>query len=92
MQLLRLVGGALLAASAVQAQGMATYTEPGTGVNYKIAFPEAEAAPFDLLLSVEAPINASYVGVAMGGCMLRSPILLVWPNGKSVTVSSRWAR
>ncbi len=92
MRFIDVASGLFMAASTVQAQKMATYVEGTSSVTYKLAYPEAAVAPFDVLLSVEANVNASWVGVAMGGCMLRSPILLFWPNGKgSVSLSSRWA-
>lgn len=93
MRLLDIACSLLLAVSAAQAQKLATYKEETSAVTYKIGFPEAAAAPFDIFLSVEAPVTAQWVGVAFGGCMLHSPILLAWPNGKGgVTLSSRWAQ
>ena len=76
----------------VMGQKMLEWPEPTSNVTYKIAIPEASAAPFDVVLSIVAPKSAGWVGFAAGGCMLRSPLLVAWPNGDGVVVSSRWAR
>ncbi|KAL1857652.1 hypothetical protein VTK73DRAFT_7981 [Phialemonium thermophilum] len=79
----------LWAASGAWAQ--VAYEEPTSGVTYKVAIPEVDAAPFDMIVSIEAPASAGWAGFAAGGCMLRSPILVAWPNGNSTVVSPRWA-
>jgi hypothetical protein len=90
MKVVNLASATLAAASFVH--GQYVWTEPTSNVTFKIAIPEAEAAPFDLALSIIAPVATGWAGFATGGCMLRSPLLVAWKNGDGVTVSPRWAR
>lgn len=87
-----LLAGVMSLISTVQCQKMLEWPESTSGVTYKLAIPDASAAPFDIVLSIIAPKSAGWVGFASGGCMLRSPLLIAWPNGDGAVVSSRWAR
>lgn len=58
---------------------------------YRIAIPDANAAPFDTLLQIIAPVSLGWAGFAWGGAMTLNPLTVAWPNGNSVTVSSRWS-
>ncbi|KAF4627970.1 hypothetical protein G7Y89_g10182 [Cudoniella acicularis] len=86
-----LVSALALLATSVQGQSIAKWTEPTSTVEYNLAIPEAAAAPFDVYLSIVAPINVTYAAVAFGGCMLRSPLLVAWKNDTNILASPRWA-
>ncbi|KAE8454583.1 hypothetical protein EG329_000206 [Mollisiaceae sp. DMI_Dod_QoI] len=89
---MRLLLSALaLLATTVCGQKMAVYTEATSGVQYSLAIPEVATAPFDVYLSMVAPINNTYAAMAFGGCMLRSPLLVAWKNDTSIVASPRWA-
>lgn len=69
-----------------------SWKEATSGVTFKVGIPEASAAPFDMIVTFEAPATAGWVGWAAGGCMIRNPIVVAWPDGKGgVTASARWA-
>lgn len=57
---------------------------------YRIAIPDVQAAPFDILLQIVAPKTVGWAGIAWGGQMSNNPLTIGWPNGDSVVVSSRW--
>lgn len=92
MKLTNIASALALLASYAHGQKALEWNEPTSGVTYGVAVPDTAAAPFDMLLSIEAPVSAGWVGWAAGGCMLRSPILVAWPNGNGTIVSSRWAK
>jgi hypothetical protein len=60
-------------------------------ITFRIAIPEAAAAPFDVLLQIVAPVSVAWASIAWGGQMTRNPLTVAWPNGQSAVVSSRWA-
>jgi hypothetical protein len=91
MGLLQTVGAVALALGCyVEAQGMAEY-RTASGLSFKIAIPQADIAPFDILFSLTAPVATGWAGFACGGSMLKNPLLVAWPNGNGVVVSPRWA-
>lgn len=92
MKLINIATAVALLSSPTHGQKALEWNEPTSGVTYGLAVPEAASAPFDVLLSIVAPAKAGWVGWAAGGCMLRSPILVAWPNGNTTVVSSRWAK
>ncbi|KAB5581029.1 hypothetical protein GE09DRAFT_1256171 [Coniochaeta sp. 2T2.1] len=69
-----------------------SFTDPGIELTIKLAIPDASSPPFPLLITFSAPLAVGWAGFATGGCMLRSPLIVAWPNGKDVVVSSRWAK
>lgn len=79
--------------SFVQAQNgsFVSFSDPGIELDIKLAIPDTTAAPFPLLVTFSAPISVGWAGFATGGCMLRSPLIVAWPNGNSVLVTTRWA-
>ncbi len=62
-----------------------------SGIVFRLAIPQADAAPFDVLLSIIAPVSAGWAGLAWGGSMTANPLTVAWPNGDAAVVSSRWA-
>lgn len=82
----------LLLLPLASAQGGGFFTEEASGVTWGVAIPDVAAAPYDILLSISAPATAGWVGWASGGCMLRSPLVVAWADGKGgVTAGARWA-
>lgn len=81
-----------LVATIVQGQNTVSWTEATSGVVYSLAIPEAAAAPFNVYLSITAPINVTWAAVAFGGCMLRSPLVVAWKNDTNVVAAPRWAK
>lgn len=80
--------------SLAQAQNgsFVSFSDPGIELDIKLAIPDTTSAPFPLLVTFSAPINVAWAGFATGGCMLRSPLIVAWPNGKSVLATTRWAK
>ncbi|KAK1758158.1 hypothetical protein QBC47DRAFT_440656 [Echria macrotheca] len=60
-------------------------------ITFRIAIPETSAAPFDILVSIIAPVSVAWTGLAWGGKMTQNPLTVAWPNGKAAVVSSRFA-
>src|SRR3569833_4738235 len=60
-----------------QSTGLSSWTEPTSGVVYKLAIPDKSSAPFPILMSIVAPANITYAAWAAGGCLLRSFLLVV---------------
>ncbi|KAK0633793.1 hypothetical protein B0T14DRAFT_409912, partial [Immersiella caudata] len=60
-------------------------------ITFRIAIPEAAAAPFDVLLQIVAPASVAWASIAWGGQMTRNPLTVAWPSGQTAVVSSRWA-
>jgi hypothetical protein len=69
----------------------ATFSDPGIELDISLALPNVSAAPFPLLVTFSAPLAVGWAGFATGGCMLRSPLIVAWPNGTSVVSTTRWA-
>lgn len=68
------------------------FATPADGIVFRIAIPDVEAAPFDILLQIVAPVaTTGWAGLAWGGAMTGNPLTVAWPNGDSAVVSSRWA-
>ncbi len=81
-----------LTAAQNSSAGLLSWTDAGgSGVTIKLAIPDKTAAPFGILMSIVAPVKVTWVGFATGACMLRSPLIVAWPNGTSVAVTTRWA-
>ncbi|KAK0717278.1 hypothetical protein B0T26DRAFT_625869, partial [Lasiosphaeria miniovina] len=66
------------------------FTVAAYNITYRIAIPEVTAAPFDILLQIQAPASVGWAGLAWGGKMSSNPLTLGWANGKTAVVSSRW--
>lgn len=68
------------------------FVTPTDNIVFRIAIPDVEAAPFDILLQVVAPkAAAGWAGLAWGGAMTGNPLTIAWPNEDGAVVSSRWA-
>lgn len=82
-----------LLSTAVTAQNgsFVSFSDQGIELDIKLAIPDTKTAPFPLLVTFTAPISVGWAGFATGGCMLRSPLIVAWPNGNSVLATTRWA-
>jgi hypothetical protein len=63
-----------------------------SNIIYRVAIPQATAAPFDIAIQIVAPKTAGWAGIAWGGSMTNNPITMAWPNGDTVMASARMAR
>ena len=77
-----------LGALAVPVLGDLQAVDTSTGVTIGFAIPEVDEPPFDIIVSVFAPVDAGWVGVAWGGSIPGSPLSVVWSNGESAVVDS----
>ncbi|TAQ88464.1 hypothetical protein B7494_g3247, partial [Chlorociboria aeruginascens] len=67
-------------------------TRIGTsGISIRIALPDVTEAPFDAILQIVADVSNQWVGMAWAGQMTYNPLVVGWPNGNSMVVSSRYA-
>lgn len=66
------------------------YKIEAQGLIYRIAIPDVQAAPFDILLQIVAPKTVGWAGIAWGGKMSNNPLTVGWPNENTAIVSSRW--
>lgn len=60
---------------------------------FRLAVPDSASTGgnYDTLLQIVAPVSVKWAGFSWGGGMTSNPLTVVWPNGNSATVSSRWA-
>ncbi|ORY09459.1 hypothetical protein BCR34DRAFT_602846 [Clohesyomyces aquaticus] len=68
-----------------------TYTDTESGMSFGISLPNTVADPYDAVIKITAPIKNAWAGLAWGGTMVWNPLTLAWANGKTSTVSSRFA-
>ncbi|KAK1830204.1 hypothetical protein QBC39DRAFT_411741 [Podospora conica] len=87
----KFLGLAALAASA-SAQISESKIADVPGLSFRIAIPETQAAPFDVYLSIVAPVTTGWASIAWGGKMIGNPLTIGWANGDKAVVSSRWAK
>ncbi|THH08850.1 hypothetical protein EW146_g8858 [Bondarzewia mesenterica] len=93
-------------AGSVLSQGSSSYTDPQNGitfqgftdpvhsVTYGAIFPPLATSgsnPDEFIAEIVAPIEAEWVGLALGGAMLQDLLLVAWPNGNSIVSSARYA-
>ncbi len=86
-----LIGVLALLATSVRGQKTVEWTEATSGVQYSLGIPQVAAAPFDVYLSIVSPVNNTLAAIAFGGCMLRSPLLVVLKNDITSVVAPRLA-
>jgi hypothetical protein len=91
MTRLSLVALLALVAPAIQCTTMSSWSDDEAGVTFRLAIPDVDKAPFAMKMSIIAKKNVTWAGIATGGCMLRSPLLVAWPNANKVVVGSYWA-
>lgn len=105
MRYLQLLGSAAALVHSVSAQAAAStvacdsltkicyssYFSTSTGIRFGIALPMNVSDAYDAIISITAPIATTWAGFAWGGTMVFNPLTVAWPNGKSGTVSSRFA-
>ena len=69
-------------------------TDPVHNVTYGFTFPPLAttgAQSTEFIGEIIAPIDAQWIGVALGGEMIGDLLLVAWPNGNSIVSSTRWA-
>jgi hypothetical protein len=68
-----------------------SYSDTESGMTFGIALPKNVTDPYDVILKVTAPIANKWAGFSWGGNMVWNPLSVSWPNGKSGTISARFA-
>lgn len=71
------------------------YNEYATQGNsmFRVAISDtATGSDFDIALQLVGPAGQGWLGLSFGGSMTEAPLAVAWPNGQSVTASSRWAK
>ncbi|KAF1840607.1 iron reductase domain protein [Cucurbitaria berberidis CBS 394.84] len=68
-----------------------SYSNPESGTTFGIALPKNVTDPYDAIIRITAPIANGWTGFAWGGGMVWNPLSVAWPNGKSATISARFA-
>ena len=62
-------------------------TDAETEVTYGVTFPPlatSGAQSTEFIGEVVAPIDAKWIGIALGGAMLQDLLLVAWPNAGSI--------
>ena len=84
------------------AQTAAPYTDPDNGfvfdgitdpvhdVTYGFVLPAANTST-EFIGEIVAPIDAAWIGIAMGGAMIGDLLIVAWPNGNQIVASTRYA-
>ncbi|KAF2831354.1 cellulose binding iron reductase-like protein [Ophiobolus disseminans] len=68
-----------------------SYSDADSGMTFAIALPKAPTDPYDAILKITAPIANKWAGFSWGGNMVWNPLSVAWANGKSGTISARFA-
>ena len=68
-----------------------SYSDAESGMTFGIALPKNVTDPYDAILKVTAPIANKWAGFSWGGTMVWNPLSVSWANGKSGTISARFA-
>ena len=78
-----------LVALAVSTLGQLQSVDTGRGITIGFAIPDADKGPFDVIVSISAPADAEWAGVAWGGGEL-APLTVVHPDGGSTIDALKW--
>lgn len=65
-------------------------TDPVHEVTYGFVFP-TDTTSTEFIGEVVAPLDAEWIGIALGGAMNNDLLLVAWPNGNQIVSSTRWA-
>jgi hypothetical protein len=68
-----------------------SYSDSESGMTFGVALPKNVTDPYDAILKITAPIANTWAGFSWGGNMVWNPLSVAWPNGKSGTISARFA-
>lgn len=71
-----------LAAFAVSVLGQLQSVDTGRGITLEFAIPDVDESPFDVIVSITAPADAEWAGVAWGSGT-HAPLTVVHPDGGS---------
>ncbi|KAI0765073.1 cellobiose dehydrogenase [Fomes fomentarius] len=89
-------------AGSVYSQVAAPYTDPGNGfvfdgitdpaygVTYGLVLPQGSSST-EFIGEIVAPVDAKWVGLALGGAMIGNLLIVAWPNGNQIVASPRYA-
>ncbi|EJD48894.1 cellobiose dehydrogenase [Auricularia subglabra TFB-10046 SS5] len=65
-----------------------SFTDPVHGISFRLVVP-ASSSTTEFIGEIEAPADAKWVGLCLGGGMLNNPLLMAWPNGNAFVTTSR---
>ncbi|KAI0777591.1 cellobiose dehydrogenase [Trametes elegans] len=65
-------------------------TDPVYGVSYGFVLPQASTSS-EFIGEIVAPLDAKWIGIALGGAMIGDLLLVAWPNGKEIVSTPRYA-
>ena len=68
-----------------------SYSDKDSGMTFGIALPKNVTDPYDAIIKITAPIANKWAGFSWGGNMVWNPLSVAWANGKSGTISARFA-
>jgi hypothetical protein len=68
-----------------------SYSDTESGMTFGVALPKNVTDPYDVILKITAPVANRWAGFSWGGNMVWNPLSVAWPNGKSGTISARFA-
>jgi hypothetical protein len=68
-----------------------SYSDTESGMTFGVAFPKNVTDPYDAIIKITAPVANTWAGFSWGGNMVWNPLSVAWPNGKSGTISARFA-
>ncbi|KAH8895380.1 CBD9-like protein, partial [Thozetella sp. PMI_491] len=60
-------------------------------ITYSLAIPDKGTAPFDIFLSITAPVSLSWVGLAIGGNMVGDPLVALLPPVSNRIVANAYS-
>jgi len=60
-------------------------------MTFGIALPKNVTDPYNAIIKITAPIANTWAGFSWGGDMVWNPLSVAWANGKSGTISARFA-
>lgn len=68
-----------------------SYSDAESGMTFGVALPKNVSDPYDAIIRITAPLANQWAGFSWGGNMVWNPLSVAWPNGKSGTISARFA-
>lgn len=67
------------------------YSDAESGMTFGVALPKNVTDPYNAVIRITAPITNTWAGFSWGGNMVWNPLSVAWANGKSGTISARFA-
>lgn len=68
------------------------YTDPVYSITYGAVFPPLSESSTEFIGEIIAPVETKWVGLSLGGAMLKSLLLVAWPYEGAIVSSTRYAQ